>query len=191
MIPFAAPTRLTSYKTIGLGGIGWRSTASASTDQSNAKIDLTQGILIRRKQPANVTLRVFGSAKSGNTFIEVQSGLNILANVYPGGTLTLGNSHLYTGDPSTGLASGSNVTADKLLIYTEPRMRPTIIKRWASAARAGDPLPILRSTPQASLSQADQASWCSASPTGLLFLGGRATFLTALPAALRLAVKIH
>jgi len=105
------------YKTIGLGGTGWRSTASSSFNQANAQLDLTQGILIRRKQAANLEIKIFGTVKTGPTMAEVQPGLNILGNVYPIDTLTLGNSCLYTGDLSTGLTGGSNVSADKVLIY--------------------------------------------------------------------------
>jgi len=105
------------YKTIGLGGRGWRSTASPSFDQANAQLNLTQGILIRRKQAFDLQIKIFGAVKTGPTIAEVQPGLNILGNVYPTDTLTLGNSGLYTGDLNTGLAGGSNVTADKVLIY--------------------------------------------------------------------------
>jgi uncharacterized protein (TIGR02597 family) len=115
--PASRSFRTYFYKTIGLGGTGWRSTASASTDEAEAKLDLTQGIIIRRKQPGDLSWKIFGVARSCNTIIEVQGGLNLLANVYPAGTLTLGNSQLYTGDPSTGLADGSILTADKVLIY--------------------------------------------------------------------------
>ena len=105
------------YKTLGLGGTGWRSTASSSFNQASAQLDLTQGILIKRKQGSNLEIKIFGTVKTGPTMAEVQPGLNILGNVYPIDTLTLGNSCLYTGNLNTGLAAGSNVSADKVLIY--------------------------------------------------------------------------
>lgn len=105
------------YKTAGLGGSGWRSTVSPSTDQANAKLDLTRGIIIRRKQGSDVKVKVFGVVKKGDTCVAVHPGMNIVPNVYPTDTLTLGNCSLYTGDPLTGVAGGSNVTADKLLIF--------------------------------------------------------------------------
>src|SRR5205823_4659027 len=85
------------YKTLGLGGTGRRSTASSSFNQANAQLDLTQGILIKRKQGSNLEIKIFGTVKTGPTMAEVQPGLNILGNVYPIDTLTLGNSCLYTG----------------------------------------------------------------------------------------------
>jgi uncharacterized protein (TIGR02597 family) len=104
------------YKTTGLGGSGWRSTASFTTDQSNARIALGQGLLIRRKQTNDLSIRLFGAVKPGNTLLQVLPGLNIVANVAPADR-TLGSSQLYTGDPQTGLAGGSIVTADKLLLF--------------------------------------------------------------------------
>jgi uncharacterized protein (TIGR02597 family) len=57
------------YKTVGLGGTGWRSTASSSKDESNAKLDLTRGLLIQRKQPGDLKVKVFGAVKTGDTYI--------------------------------------------------------------------------------------------------------------------------
>jgi len=92
------------YKTIGLGGTGWRSTASSSLNQANAQLNLTQGILIKRKQASDLAIKIFGAVKTGPTMAEVQPGLNIVGNVYPIDTLTLGNSCLYTANLNTGLA---------------------------------------------------------------------------------------
>jgi hypothetical protein len=105
------------YKTAGLGGTGWRSNLSPSSDQSDAKLDLTRGIIIRRKQATDLNVKVFGVVKKGATYMAVHPGMNILANIYPTDTLTLGSSNLYTSDPTTGIAGGSNVTADKILIF--------------------------------------------------------------------------
>jgi uncharacterized protein (TIGR02597 family) len=104
------------YKTVGLGGTGWRSTTSLSADQSNARMPLGQGILVRRKQTPDLSLRLFGAVKTGCTLLAVVPGLNIAANIVPTAR-TLGSSRLYTGDPRTGLAGGSIVTADKLLLF--------------------------------------------------------------------------
>ncbi len=105
------------YKTSGLGGTGWRSAASASVDHSGAQLDPTRGILIRRKQPGDLKVKVFGVVKTGSTSFPVYAGLNILPNPFPSDALTLGNSGLFTEDPATGLAGGSNVSADKVLIF--------------------------------------------------------------------------
>jgi uncharacterized protein (TIGR02597 family) len=106
------------YKTTAaFGGVGWRSLASTSIDESNAKIDLTKGIVIKRKQPTDLNPKLFGAVKLGYTAIHVKAGLNILGNAYASDTLTLGNCGLYTGDPDTGLAGGTSVSADRVLTY--------------------------------------------------------------------------
>jgi uncharacterized protein (TIGR02597 family) len=104
------------YKTAGLGGTGWRSTTSPFTDQSNARISLGQGILVQRKQPGDISLKLFGTVKAGNTLLPVAPGLNIVANIAPTGMM-LGNSGLYTGDSGTGLAGGSLTSADQVLLF--------------------------------------------------------------------------
>jgi uncharacterized protein (TIGR02597 family) len=104
------------YKTLGLGGTGWRSATSPFTDQSNAPLPLGTGVLIRRKQAGDVFLKLFGSVKTGNTLLQVEPGLNIVANIAPTGVM-LGDSGLYTGDLSTGLAGGSMTSADQVLLF--------------------------------------------------------------------------
>lgn len=101
------------YQTSGLGGTGWRTTASNSTDASNSPFPPTAGLLVRRFQSSNVTFALAGAVKLGQTSIPVATGLNILSNVYPSGTLTLGSSNLIT----SGLSGGSVSTADQVLIY--------------------------------------------------------------------------
>jgi len=104
------------YKTIGIGGIGWRSLASNSTDASNSPLNPTDGIIVKRLQSSNLGFSLAGAVKLGQTSIPVASGLNILGNVYPSGTFTLGSSGLV----SSGLTGGTSSTADLLLIYDSP-----------------------------------------------------------------------
>jgi uncharacterized protein (TIGR02597 family) len=105
------------YQTSGLGGTGWRAAGNPFASQTNAKVPLQQGLIIARKQSSGIEVKLFGAVKLGPTSLHVEVGTSIIGNVYPAGSLTLGNSNLYTGDPSTGLSGGSSVTADQVLIY--------------------------------------------------------------------------
>jgi uncharacterized protein (TIGR02597 family) len=105
------------FKNSGVGGTGWRSTGSTSVDTSNVPLYIDEGLLFSRKQSATVNLYLVGEAKTGATQIPVSSGLNIVSNVYAAGTVTLGNSGLYTGNSTTGLAGGTGSTADQLLTF--------------------------------------------------------------------------
>jgi hypothetical protein len=78
---------------------------------------LAKGIIIKRKQSGDLNVKLFGAVKMGDTAIDVRAGLSVIGNVYSTDTFTLGNSGLYTGASSTGLAGGSSVTADQVLIY--------------------------------------------------------------------------
>ena len=117
-VPTSATYTIYYYKTTAaFGGVGWRSFASPSVDESNAKIDLAKGIIVKRKQSNDLDVKLFGAVKMGDTAINVKTGLNVLGNVYSTDTLTLGNCGLYTGDANNGLAGGTLVSADQVLIY--------------------------------------------------------------------------
>lgn len=105
------------YKTTTtFGGAGWRSTNSTSADTSTTVIYPTAGILIVNNQATAESVVVSGTVKTGQTSIPVTSGFSLLGNVYSAG-MTLGNSNIYTGDPATGLAGGTSVTADQLQFW--------------------------------------------------------------------------
>lgn len=101
------------YKTTGLGGIGWRTTASTVADASGATFSPSDGIIIRRQQPSSVTLSVAGAVKLGPTAIPIATGLNIVSNVHATDTLTLANSGLL----ASGLNGGTAATADLIKVY--------------------------------------------------------------------------
>ncbi|MHA3769972.1 TIGR02597 family protein [Verrucomicrobiota bacterium sgz303538] len=104
------------YQTTGEGGIGWRKQGDPSTDQANVVVYQEDGITIKRKQAQPTKLSFVGAVKQGKTSIPVFPGQNVLANVYSA-PLTLAGSGLYTGNPATGLASGSETTADQVLMW--------------------------------------------------------------------------
>jgi hypothetical protein len=101
------------YKTSGVGGIGWRTTASTSANASNSPFNPTDGILIKRQQSSTVGFALAGAVKLGQTSIPVATGLNILSNVYPSGTFTLGTCGLF----ESGIGGGTSTTADQVQIY--------------------------------------------------------------------------
>lgn len=101
------------YKTSGIGGTGWRSSASTSIDASNSPFLPTDGLTVIRHATGNVSFALAGAVKLGQTALPVVPGTNLLSNVYPSGTFTLGSSNLV----ASGLTGGTLVTADQVLIY--------------------------------------------------------------------------
>jgi uncharacterized protein (TIGR02597 family) len=112
-------TFLTFYfKKGGFGGTGWRSATDAVTDAAGTTLYPDQGVLIVRKVPGNITLILAGTVKTGSTIVPVGANINLLANIYPAGTLTVANSGLYDADTSLGLAGGKTISsADEVRIY--------------------------------------------------------------------------
>jgi uncharacterized protein (TIGR02597 family) len=104
------------YQTSGLGGIGWRQAGAPSVDASATVIYPNDGILIARQQSASVSVVITGAVKTGQTSIPVITGYSLLGNVYSS-AMTLASSNLYTGDPNTGLASGSVTSADQVMLW--------------------------------------------------------------------------
>ncbi len=117
------------YKTGGFGGLGWRATTDAVTDASGSKLYPDQGVIIKRKTPGASKLVLKGAVKTGPTVVPVGTGTNLVANVYPAGTLTLGNSGLRSSDDTTGIAGGSSVsTADEVRIFDGTAFRTYFYK---------------------------------------------------------------
>jgi uncharacterized protein (TIGR02597 family) len=106
------------FKTSGGGGTGWRSTASATINQSNAVLYVDQGIVIGRKTTGNLPIQLVGGVKLGQTISPiVGNGYTFAGNVYPAG-FSLGASGLYTTNSATGLVGASTAgAADNVLIW--------------------------------------------------------------------------
>lgn len=111
------------FKTTGLGGTGWRSTASTSINTSNTVLYIDQGVEVLRKTTGDVPIKLVGGVKLGSTISPIVgnggsgSKYTFAGNVYPAG-ITLGSSTLYTGNNTTGLNGGSAVgPADNVLIW--------------------------------------------------------------------------
>ena len=101
------------YKTSGIGGTGWRSTASTSINEATHPFMPTDGLLVLRHTAGNVTFALAGAVKLGPTALPVVPGSNLLSNVYPAGTFTLNSSNLV----GSGLTGGNLTTADQVLIF--------------------------------------------------------------------------
>ncbi len=104
------------YQTVGIGGIGWRKAGDQFTDAGDTVIEMGQGIIFRRGETTPLSLVVRGVVKDGVTPLKVEPGFNFLANPYAF-PMTLASSALHTGNTSTGIASGSLITADQILVW--------------------------------------------------------------------------
>jgi len=111
-------TFLTFYfKTGGFGGTGWRSVTDAVTDASGTTLYPDQGVIIVRNVPGDISLILAGTVKTGPTVVPVGANINLVANIYPAGTMTVANSGLYVADDSLGLAGGETISsADEVRI---------------------------------------------------------------------------
>lgn len=106
------------YKTGGFGGVGWRSSADALADASQTVLYPDQGLIIRRKAAGARQWKVLGSVKTGATVVPIGPETNLVANPYPAGRLTLGNSSLYTGGAAFGVAGAANIaSADEVRFF--------------------------------------------------------------------------
>lgn len=115
------------------GSIGWRSSTNAVSDASDTKLYADQGVCIARKITGDLTLVVTGAVKTGPTVIPIGTNSNLTANVYPAGTLTLGNSGLYTGNAATGLAAAGKLSnADEVQIWSGSSFRRYFYKNSGS-----------------------------------------------------------
>lgn len=79
-----------------------------------------QGVMVRRRIRGDVDLYLVGPVKTGVTVATVDTGYNLVGTLKSITPLTLPALNLYTGDPSTGLASGLNPTTSDNLVIVQP-----------------------------------------------------------------------
>ncbi|MEO7099320.1 MAG: hypothetical protein ABI162_08155 [Luteolibacter sp.] len=72
---------------------GWKNTSTGNTDQGNAPIVYTDGIMIQRRAATNLSLVISGEVKVTKTMLTVDQSYTYVGGVYPAGS-TLGNSGL-------------------------------------------------------------------------------------------------
>jgi hypothetical protein len=90
-------------------------------------------MVISRKATGTITLVVTGAVKTGPTLVPIGANSNLCANMYPAGTLTLGNSGLYTGSSTSGLGGASKISgADEVQIWNGSALRRYFYKTGGS-----------------------------------------------------------
>ena len=103
---------------------GWRSGTNTVSDAAGTQLYLEQGLVIARKAKGTITLVLTGAVKTGPTLIPIGPSSNLCANMYPAGTLTLGNSGLYTGNSTSGLVGAAKASnADEVQIWNGSTLR--------------------------------------------------------------------
>ncbi len=96
-----------------LGGTGWRSAANAFADAGGTSVYPDDGLVVKRISASNVNLVVMGAVKTGSTSFPIQSGINIVSNVYAA-PMTLDS----CGIVASGLTAGEDTsTADQVLLW--------------------------------------------------------------------------
>jgi uncharacterized protein (TIGR02597 family) len=105
------------YQNGGPGGVGWRKVGDLSTNASATVIRPDQNVIIKRSAASDISLVVSGWVKNGQSSHEVVRGLNFVPTPFAV-AVSLAASGLHTGNPATGLAAGSVVSADQVLLWT-------------------------------------------------------------------------
>jgi uncharacterized protein (TIGR02597 family) len=126
--PFSADTITTYNVSTGAPtvyfyrtGFGWRTSLNA--DATNAVIHPDSGFLIERKSTSTLSFTVVGEVKLGPLATTIAGGnpngnFVFAPNPFPLASVTLANSGLYTGSPTTGFADANTpFTADTLTVY--------------------------------------------------------------------------
>ena len=94
---------------------GWLDATFSPAD--NLIIYPEQGVMVRRRLASDVNVYLAGPVKVGSTVVTVDVGNNLVGTLKSATSLPLSALNLYTGDPTTGLASGLNpIGSDNLLV---------------------------------------------------------------------------
>ena len=95
------------------GGIGWRTSTNGFTDQSSALLPSGLGLVVKRKQSADVDVVISGSVLTTNSIVPVEAGVNWMSGANPI-DYTLAD---YFGADGGDLQSGANAAAaDEILV---------------------------------------------------------------------------
>ena len=106
------------YKTSGLGGIGWRSSASTSINRATTIIDPEQGLAFVNKSGSGHSWLVSGDARTGTYAALVPQGISWFTITQPV-AVTLTQLGLYTGSNTTGFAEATTIaSADEVQRWT-------------------------------------------------------------------------
>ncbi len=118
VIPQTQQTMTIFYYSGGAGTQGWyRADYSPAGDQV---VYPEQGLMVRRKTSGDLLMSLAGPVKTRQTIAPVSPGYNLLGTLEAVTNLTLGQLNLYTGDPTTGVASGLNPSSGDNLLLVQP-----------------------------------------------------------------------
>jgi uncharacterized protein (TIGR02597 family) len=99
------------------GSAGWVDSNFDPVDATQVAIAPNQGVVILHKASTALNFVTAGTVKTGNTYVVVSPGLNVVGTVAAQG-LTLGTSGLFTGNANTGVKGGTELArADKVTVY--------------------------------------------------------------------------
>jgi uncharacterized protein (TIGR02597 family) len=106
------------YQTLppAAGGTGWRSGTDVFADAGTAVVYPEDGLVLKRFQAQPVNVILTGAVKMGQTSIPIQSGVNIVSNVYAA-PITLQSSQLYKADGSRLTAGEDATSADQVQLW--------------------------------------------------------------------------
>jgi hypothetical protein len=79
-----------------------------------------QGVMVRRVVPGNVNVYLCGPIKTGQTIAPVEPGFNLVGTLKSLSPMMLNGLKLYTGDITTGVASGLNPAGSDNLLVVQP-----------------------------------------------------------------------
>jgi hypothetical protein len=79
-----------------------------------------QGVMVRRRAGTDVNVYLAGPVKTGATVTTIDPGYNLVGTLKSSTSLTLPQLNLYTGDPTTGIANGWNLTTSDNLVVIHP-----------------------------------------------------------------------
>ena len=79
-----------------------------------------QGLLVRRVVPGNVNLLTLGVVRTAATIVPVEPGFNALGTLKSSSNVPLSALNLYTGNATTGVSSGLNLTDSDLVMLLQP-----------------------------------------------------------------------
>ena len=90
------------------------------TSAANQIVYPEQGVMVKRSTSGDLTLYACGPVKVGPTVTPVDPGFNLLGTLKSATTMTLGGLNLYTGNPTTGVASGLNLSSSDNIMLVKP-----------------------------------------------------------------------
>ena len=94
---------------------GWLKIGDDVTDQGGKIVNFLDGIVVQSSAASDTDILLLGAVKPDTTIVPINTGLNVVSNVYPvDGGITLGNSGL-----EDFLKKGTDSSADRVLLLND------------------------------------------------------------------------